>query len=107
MLYIIAAGGGTQNPLWMQIIADVLGKEIEVPAVTVGACYGDALMAALGSGAEGFENYAALSRIIRAGKTYVPDPAAHEIYGKYQAIYDKLYDATKTLAHALSGREKA
>ena len=104
---IIAAGGGTQNPLWMQIIADVLGKEIEVPAVTVGACYGDALMAALGSGAEGFENYAALSRIIRAGKTYVPDPAAHEIYGKYQAIYDKLYDATKTLAHALSGREKA
>ncbi|MBR3718256.1 MAG: FGGY-family carbohydrate kinase [Firmicutes bacterium] len=104
---IIAAGGGTQNPLWMQIIADVLGKEIEVPAVTVGACYGDALMAALGSGAEGFENYAALSRVIRAGKTYVPDPAAHEIYGKYQAIYDKLYDATKTLAHALSGREKA
>ncbi len=98
---IIAAGGGAQNPLWMQIIADILGKEIAVPAVTVGACYGDALMAALGVKYEGFEDYASLTKFIRAGQVYRPDPAAHRIYENYQAIYDKLYDATKDLAHAL------
>ena len=98
---IIAAGGGAQNPLWMQIIADILGKEIAVPQVTVGACYGDALMAALGVKYEGFEDYASLTDIIRAGETYVPDPAAHAVYEKYQAVYDGLYDATKDLAHAL------
>jgi xylulokinase len=98
---IIAAGGGAQNPLWMQIIADILGKEIATPAVTVGACYGDALMAALGVKYEGFEDYASLTDFIRAGQVYRPDPDAHEAYKKYQAVYDALYDATKDLAHEL------
>ena len=99
---IIAAGGGAQNPLWMQIVADILGKEITTPEVTVGACYGDALMAALGVKHEGFENYASLTNVIRAGRTYQQDPAAHESYQKYQAVYDALYGATKDLAHVLA-----
>ncbi|MBR4579091.1 MAG: carbohydrate kinase, partial [Oscillospiraceae bacterium] len=98
---IIAVGGGAQNPLWMQIIADILGKEISTPQVTVGACYGDALMAALGVSFPGFENYAALTRYVRAGRTYAPDPKAHAAYEKYQAVYDALYDTTKDLAHTL------
>ncbi|MBP5749209.1 MAG: carbohydrate kinase, partial [Firmicutes bacterium] len=99
---IIAAGGGAENPLWMQIIADILGKEIATPEVTVGACYGDAMMAALGVKYEGFEDYASLTRVIRAGRTYTPDPQAHEAYKKYQAVYDALYGATKDLAHKLA-----
>ena len=99
---IIAAGGGAQNPLWMQIIADILGKEIATPEVTVGACYGDALMAALGVKHEGFEDYASLTGFIRAGRTYQPDPAAHEAYQKYQTVYDALYGVTKDLAHLLA-----
>ena len=98
---IIAVGGGAQNPLWMQIIADILGKEISTPQVTVGACYGDALMAALGVGNEGFEDYSSLMRYVRAGRTYTPDPRAHAVYEKYQAVYDALYDTTKDLAHTL------
>ena len=98
---IIAVGGGAQNPLWMQIIADILGKEISTPQVTVGACYGDALMAALGVSFPGFENYAALTRYVRAGRTYAPDPRAHAVYEKHQAVYDALYDTTKDLAHTL------
>ena len=47
---VTAVGGGTKNPAWMQITADVSGKRILVPAVTVGASYGDALMAAVGTG---------------------------------------------------------
>ena len=85
----------------MQIIADILGKEISTPQVTVGACYGDALMAALGVSFPGFENYAALTRYVRAGRTYTPDPRAHAVYEKYQAVYDALYDTTKDLAHTL------
>ncbi len=29
-------GGGAKNPLWLQIIADMLNREIFVPEVTVG-----------------------------------------------------------------------
>jgi para-nitrobenzyl esterase len=46
---------------------------------------------------EGFEDYASLTNVIRAGRTYQPDPAAHESYQKYQAVYDALYGATKDL----------
>ncbi len=69
---IIAGGGGAQNPIWLQIIADILGKPVSTPKETVGACYGDALMAALGVRWPGFETYASLTTYIRAGQTYVP-----------------------------------
>ena len=58
-------------------------------------------MAALGVKHEGFEDYASLTGFIRAGRTYQPDPVAHEAYQKYQAVYDALYGATKDLAHLL------
>ena len=48
---IMLVGGGTKNPVWMQTIADVCGREVSVAKVTVGACFGDAIMAALAGGA--------------------------------------------------------
>ena len=54
---IFAVGGGVKNDLWMQIVADVTGKEISTPAITVGASFGDALMAASGIKYSGFESF--------------------------------------------------
>jgi len=39
---VVAVGGGAQTDIWLQIVSDVAGLRQEVPAVTVGACYGDA-----------------------------------------------------------------
>lgn len=100
---IIAVGGGTQNPVWMQIIADILGTPVSTPAVTVGACFGDALMAALAVKHPGFESYSALTNYIHGGKTYLPDAEKHQQYCRFQAIYDKLYLQTLDLMHMLSG----
>lgn len=99
---IIAVGGGTLNPVWMQIIADILGVPLATPAVTLGACYGDAMMAALAVKHPGFQDYSNLTDIIQEGKTYMPNPENHAVYEKYQAVYDRLYDATADLAHTLS-----
>ena len=44
---IFAVGGGTKNPVWLQCLADILECEVAVPQVSVGAAYGDALMAAM------------------------------------------------------------
>ena len=97
---VMAAGGGTKNAMWMQIVSDVTGKEISVPAIGIGASYGDAMMAAVGTGAwSGFDE---LAGKVKSGVTYVPDMARHEEYKKYQAIFDDLYPATKELAHALA-----
>ena len=38
-------------------------------------------------------------KCIRPGKTYLPDMKKHEIYQRYQVIYDALYETTKDLMH--------
>ncbi|MCR4632700.1 MAG: FGGY-family carbohydrate kinase [Erysipelotrichaceae bacterium] len=96
---IFVTGGGTLNEVWMQIIADVLGMEISSPAVTIGASFGDALMAASAVSYPGFETYDSLLKFIKPGKTYVPDMEKHCIYERCQAIYDALYESTKDLMH--------
>lgn len=99
---IFAVGGGVKNELWMQIVADVTGKEISTPKITVGASFGDALMAASGIQYPGFESFDKLTDFIKPGKTYYPDMDHHQAYKKYQSIYDALYPATVDLMHRLS-----
>lgn len=99
---IFAVGGGVKNDLWMQIVADVTGKEISTPAITVGASFDDALMAASGIKYSGFESFNKLTDFIKPGKTYHPNKENHETYKKYQNIYDSLYPATVNLMHCLS-----
>ena len=98
---IFAVGGGVKNELWMQIVADVTGKEISTPAITVGASFGDALMAASGIQYPGFESFDKLTNFIKSGKTYTPNTENHKIYKKFQAIYDNLYESTFELMHAI------
>ena len=96
---IFVTGGGTLNEVWMQIIADVLGQEVSTPEITIGACFGDALMAASAVKYPGFESYDDLLKYIKPGKTYAPDMKKHEIYRKYQSVYDRLYETLKDLMH--------
>lgn len=99
---IIAVGGGTKNSVWMQIIADILGRPVSTPAVTVGASYGDAMMAALGVKHSGFEDYSSLVNFVSEGIVYEPDMEKHRVYAEYQKVYDALYGATADLAHRVS-----
>jgi xylulokinase len=98
---IFAVGGGVKNDLWMQIIADIIGIEIDTPAITVGASFGDALMAASGIKYPEFESFASLTKFIKPGKAYTPNIENHKIYKKYQSIYDSLYPLTMKLMHTV------
>ncbi len=92
---ILAVGGGTKNKVWLQMIADITGCPIETAGVTIGASYGDAVMAAIGTGH--LEGFSALDTIIQSGEVYIPDPGRHETYQKYQEIYQEIYQSTKDL----------
>ncbi len=43
-------GGGTKSDLWLQVVSDICAVEQKVPAVVLGASYGDAFLAGLGVG---------------------------------------------------------
>jgi len=94
---LVAVGGGTQGGLWTQIVSDVTGREQQVPAQTIGACYGDALMAAIGVGLVPPE-----TDWTAAGQTLKPNPATREVYDGLYRSYCELYPATKQYMHQLA-----
>lgn len=96
---IYAVGGGVKAPLWMQIVADILGIEIHTTDVTIGASFGDAAMAAIGVGH--FASFAELRKYIHPAKTYQPDPEQHEKYKPYVRIFTELYQRNCDLMHML------
>ena len=93
---LVAVGGGTKGGLWTQTVSDVLGREQVLPTVTIGACYGDALLAARAAGLSDGAGWNP-----PAG-TVEPDPAAREVYDAMYAVYRDLYPATRDAAHALA-----
>lgn len=94
---IMAVGGGTQGGLWTQIVSDVTGRRQLVPAQTIGASYGDALLAAIGVGlVPPSTNWTELNTEIE------PRPENEEIYGELYSTYCDLYPATKEHMHRLA-----
>ena len=94
---LVAVGGGTKGGLWTQIVSDVTGREQHVPEQTIGASYGDALMAAIGIGEVPPE-----TDWTRTGQTITPNPDTRETYDALYRSYCDLYPATKTIAHQLA-----
>ena len=96
---IVVAGGGTKNPQWLQIIADMLGREIQTPRVTVGAAYGDALLAALSTGA--ISNWEEMNKVVERDMIFRPNMANHKFYKTLYPVYCELYQKTKDSMHLL------
>lgn len=96
---VVAVGGGTKSRTWLQIISDVASVEQHVPALTIGASYGDAFLAGL---AAGVLQRADLNRWVKAGTVIQPDPANVARYDAFYADYLQLYENTRDITHRLS-----
>ncbi|NLH09478.1 MAG: FGGY-family carbohydrate kinase [Chloroflexi bacterium] len=94
---IMAVGGGTKSPLWLQAVSDVTQMPQHVPAVTTGASYGDAFLAGLGVGL--FESYHDINKWLRDIRTVEPNPETAELYRQYYEVYLELYRRNKDLMH--------
>ncbi|MGW5174947.1 FGGY-family carbohydrate kinase [Streptomyces sp. NPDC004082] len=98
---VVAVGGGTRGGLWTRIVSDVTGLAQEVRAVTVGASYGAAFLAA---GAVGDPDIDAWNPV-RA--RVEPDPGLRTAYDELYELYLDLYPATRDIGHALARRRRA
>lgn len=95
---IVAVGGGAQTDIGLQIVSDVTGVEQEVPAVTIGASYGDAFLAGRAAGLLSEQD---LARWIAPGRRIVPQSRNRLLYDRLYPHYLRLYDATRETMHAL------
>jgi xylulokinase len=98
---LVAVGGGTKGGLWTQIVSDVTGRPQNLPEQTIGAAYGDALLAARAVGLA--EPDADWSRI---SATVQPDPENRDLYDELYGIYRDLYPATLEASHKLAAMQK-
>lgn len=96
---ITAVGGGTKSPIWLQTISDVCGIRQTVPEITIGASYGDALLAGLGTGL--IPTPAAIKGMIRTRYTTEPDMEKHAQYARLKKHYADLYRRNKDIMHDL------
>jgi xylulokinase len=96
---IVAVGGGTQGRLWTQIVSDVTGRSQEVRAVSIGASYGGALLAAQLRAEVSIDEWNPVAEIV------TPRVDAVARYDELYALYRRLYLDTADVVHALAARQ--
>jgi len=79
------AGGASQGRLWSQILADVTGKQINIPVVKEATSLGGAMMAGIGAGIYRDINEVA-EDLVKWERTVEPDL---QNYSKYQEIQEQ------------------
>lgn len=95
----VAVGGGTQSDSWLQLVTDVTGRAQLLPEQTVGASYGDAFLAAVGTGIRKIRD---LSHWVRYRDEIRPDVNQKPFYDQRFRDYLELYTATRPVVHELA-----
>ncbi len=96
-----ASGGGTNSPLWRQIIADVLGVPIAQTRTAEGVASGGAILAAVAAGWYPTVREASAAMVEVTGTTE-PGRDAPAYEAPY-AVYRSLYPTLRETFRALSG----
>jgi len=89
---IRATGGIVKSAFWMQIQADIFGKEILVPGTQEGSALGAAFTAMVA--VKAVDGFGSLLEAMQPVNSVKPDLAAHEIYRKFYARAMELYQST-------------
>ena len=95
---VVFTGGAARGRLWPQIMADVLGVPVHIPAVTESSALGAAICAGVGAGVYPGVSSPGLD-LRRRVRTFEPDRAAaaayDERYAAWREIYRRMLDITE------------
>jgi xylulokinase len=96
------SGGATVEPLWLQMLADVLQREVvTVTGAAEGGAYGAALLAGVGLGELGSVTDA--TALVKETSRFSPEPADAEVYDGAYAVHRRLYDTLEPTFAELAG----
>ena len=93
---LIALGGGSRSSVWCQIIADVMGRPVEVAREAESTCLGAGMLAAAAVGLHSSipDAAAAMSGI---GRQYSPDETVTGTYDRLFEVYRDIYPALTSI----------
>ena len=96
---ISAVGGGTKSSLWLQIVSDITGVVQKVYPVTLGACFGDAFMAAMALNASLAPKDIASWQPNETQVT--PNLKNKKKYSELASLFSEVYKLNKSIMHQL------
>jgi len=88
---IRASGGFTKSPLWLQVMADALDRELMIPASGETSALGAAFWGLLS--ARGEEALEKSGRWVNLENSCRPNPENAEIYDRIYPVFERLYRA--------------
>ena len=89
-------GGGAKNPIWAQMIADIMDVNVETIHVDEGPAFGAAILAMVGNGVFSTVEEAC-KQLVKGDKIYIPNLEFTEIYEKKYIKFVKLYPTVKKI----------
>lgn len=87
---IRASGSFLRSKVWVQIMADIFGQIVSVPAEPQGAAYGSTLFARLVLGS--LNNLEEAGKQIKVQERFEPNDINHKLYQELYEIYKRVYD---------------
>jgi xylulokinase len=100
---VVASGGATNDPFWLEMLADIFNQRVvTVAGASEGGAYGAAMTAGVGSG-----HWATLEEAagqVRESQSFEPDPERARIYDRvfqgHRRLYGHLGDVFRDVAMA-------
>jgi xylulokinase len=93
---VVASGGGANSAVWMQMQADVLGREVRKSRVSEQACVGAAITAGVGAGIYPGYQEACREVVKFEDRIFSPMRENAEAYGEHYEIFRELYAANRS-----------
>jgi FGGY-family pentulose kinase len=88
---VLATGGGTKNPVFLRVHADVTGCRIVLPAAREAVLLGAAILGSVACG-DHSSVVAAMAAMSRAGETVLPDAAARPYCDAKHRVFLRMFD---------------
>ncbi|MEN6303886.1 MAG: FGGY-family carbohydrate kinase [Armatimonadia bacterium] len=93
-------GGGSKSPAWLQLKADITGKEVVTLNVTESGCLAGAMLGGVATG-EYTSVADATARLVKERDLYTPRADKHAAYQKLYKLYAKVWPAISDIMHEL------
>ena len=95
-----ATGGGAHSPAWLQLKADITGKQVVTLNITEGGCLAGAILGGVAAGVYDLVPQA-VDQLVQQCSVYEPDEHSHQQYDHYFSLYQHLWPRIRDITHQL------
>ena len=97
---IRVSGSFTRSEFWLQMLADVFGRTVNLPHINEGAAFGAAVLGFISAGV--LHDISDTAELIGVARSFRPQPAATATYQRLYQIYEQVYWSLQQAFAAIS-----